>query len=124
MSKSTRRAKPLSPWMSARPDNIDRRFIQVGNSLLLSDKFQKLKSGAQHLYMCMSMEAGGQKDFTFPQSAAKKYGIAPKTLQRNVDTLVKNNFIRKVSGANLRVANQYTFTPAAWKNILQANPPS
>ena len=34
MSKKYKTKVELVPWMSARPDNVENRFIQVGNSLL------------------------------------------------------------------------------------------
>ena len=53
----------IVPWLSARPDNREKRFIQVGDSLLFSDAFQELRVGAKHLYLCMAMESGGKRDF-------------------------------------------------------------
>ena len=72
----TRRGEPLKGWLSALPDCRDRRFIQIGNSLMLSKDFQKLSTGARWLYAAMSMESGGRREFIFPLSAAKKYGMS------------------------------------------------
>lgn len=77
----------IAPWLSARADNVEGRFIQIGNSMLLSREFQKLTVGSRYLYFCMAMEAGGQKNFHFPLSAAKKYGIKPSTFWTYVHEL-------------------------------------
>ncbi len=99
----------LLPWLSAKPDGKEGRFIQVGNSLLLSKSFQSLSSGAQHLYLCMAMESGGRREFIFPLSAAKKYGISSTCLRRQVDELEQSGFLRVECMKSLRVPNVYHF---------------
>lgn len=102
-------------WLSARADLHEDRFIQVGNSLLFSKAFQKLSSGAKYLYFCMAMESGGQREFTFPKSAGKKYSISARSLLREIDELERNGFIKKtVCGRITREANQYSFCEA-WR---------
>ena len=49
MSKKYKTKVELVPWMSARPDNVEKRFIQVGNSLLFNKEFQSLGAGSQML---------------------------------------------------------------------------
>lgn len=56
----------------------------------------------------MSMESGGQREFVFPLSAAKKYGIAEQTLRRHIDELTASGFITVRSGASLRQPNIYS----------------
>ena len=110
-----RKSNPtICPWLSAKPDNKEKRFIQVGNTLLLSPEFQKLGTGARQLYFCMAMESGGKRTFTFPQSAAKKYGFAHTSMRRYVEELVDNGFLDRDSGKRLRIANQYGFSQQ-WK---------
>lgn len=104
----------ILPWLSARADCSEGRFLQLGNSLLLSETFQKLSSGAQVLFLCMSMESGGRREFTFPLSAAKKYGLPPRSFRRYVEELKQRGFIEKQSMANLRQPNEYRFS-LAWK---------
>ena len=112
---SKRRSKPtIVPWLSAKPDHAEKRFIQAGNSLLLSRTFQALGTGSRYLYLCMAMESGGKRTFTFPQSAAKKYGISPASLRRHVDELEAGKFIKVYSGQPTREANRYEFCPE-WK---------
>lgn len=110
----TKHGDTIRPWMSARADCKEGRFIQCGNSLLLSKAFQKLSAGAQIAYLCMSMESGGKKDFIFPLSAAKKYGIPKNSLTRYVHELSEKGFITVQSMANLRQPNEYSFSNQ-WK---------
>jgi predicted transcriptional regulator len=95
MSKKYKTKVELVPWMSARPDNVENRFIQVGNSLLFNKEFQSLGAGSQMLYLCMSMESAGKRKFVFPQAAAKKYKISPSSLRRHVDELEAKGFIQR-----------------------------
>ena len=62
----------IVPALSAKVDNKEKRFIQVGNSLLLSKQFHALSTGSRFLYFCMAMESGGRKNFILPQKDAKK----------------------------------------------------
>lgn len=104
----------LVPWLSARESCKEGRFIQVGNSLLLSKEFQKLHSGSQFTYFAMCMEAGISRYFTFPLGAAKKYGISGKSFRRYVAELEEKGFIKKQSGMNQRKPNRYSFS-FGWK---------
>lgn len=115
MSKK-RSGATLSAWLSARLDCKEGRFIQVGNSLLLSEQFQTLSAGAQLTYLCMTMESGGKREFTFPLTAAKKYGIAKRSLLRYVDELTKAEFITAQSGQCVRQPNLYAFS-MGWKSV-------
>lgn len=112
---SKRRSKPaIVQWLSARSDNRESRFIQVGNSLVLSHEFQDLGVGTRYLYLCMAMESGGKRDFTFPQKAAEKYGIKPSSLWRHIKELEAGKFIKVYSGKPTREPNKYEFCPQ-WK---------
>lgn len=111
------------PWLSSRQDNTEGRFVQLGNSLLLSHKddsglesnlFVTLSPTAKLVYLCMTMEAGGKKNFQFPLSAAKKYGIAQSTLRRSIDELLQAGFIKRQSGRTARLPNNYEFS-LDWK---------
>ena len=110
----------IKSWMSARSDCKEGRFIQVGNSLLLSPRFQGLSPGARFLYLCMAMESGGKRDFTFPLSSAKKYGIAKNSFSRYIKELRDNGFIVVQSMANLRKPNEYAFS-FTWKEEFHLN---
>lgn len=109
----------IRPWLSARPDCKERRFLQIGDSLFFSESFQSLSAGAQMCYLFMAMESAGRRDFIFPLSSAKKYKIAPRSFRRYLTELEEAGFIKKVSLANLRKPNEYAFS-LSWK---EAQPP-
>lgn len=111
--------RPLSPWLSAKSDNQELRFVQVGNSLLFSKAYQSLSAGARHLYICMAMECGGRSTFRFPLGAAPKYGIAGTSFRRYIVELEQHGFIVRESMQNLRKANIYHFS-GEWKGIRTA----
>ena len=112
--KAAKNAK-ISPFMSENADCKEGRFLQVGNSLLLSAKFQSLTASAIHLYICMAMESAGRIDFVFPLKAAKKYGFSATTFRSKVTELQEQGFIKLVSsGKCIRKANQYRFD-FSWK---------
>ena len=104
----------LLPHLSAKADNREKRFIQVGNSLLLSKQFHALSTGSRFLYFCMAMECGKMDKFIFPQKAAKKYGIAPSSLRKHINELEAARFIRVYSGKPTREPNRYEFCQG-WK---------
>ena len=109
MSKKYKTKVELVAWMSAMPDNVEKRFIQVGNTLLFNKTFMSLTVGCRYTYFCMSMESGGKRKFIFPQAAAKKYKISPTSLRRHVDELEAKGFIKVYSGKATREPNRYEF---------------
>lgn len=122
MSKKKTVYDGITAWMSAKADNKEKRFIQVGNSLLLSKEFQKLGVGARCLYMCMAMESAGKRGFEFPLSSAKKYGFGNSTLRRYIAELEEAKFITVNSMKNVRRPNEYAFS-LEWKGIQPLRPP-
>ena len=72
MSRAGKKHNLMRPWLSANVDCKDGRFIQVGNSFLLSKRVQALSAGARITYLCMAMESGGKPTFEFPKAAAEK----------------------------------------------------
>lgn len=109
-----RKKKPLIPWLSARNDNIEKRFIQIGASLFSSNQFLQLSPGAKYTYLAMAMHAGGKRTFTFPTQEAGKNGIKKSSFWNYVTELEKGGFIIRRSNKNLRLANEYEFCDA-WK---------
>ena len=117
MSTSRRKAgATLQPWLTARADCREKRFIQVGNSLLLSHRFWRLSAGARYCYLCMAMEAGPRREFCLPKSAAKKYGIPHSSLCRYIRELEAGGWIEVRSMKILRKPNEYRFA-LKWKGI-------
>lgn len=109
MSRS-RKSDTIKPWLSARGDCKEGRFIQAGNSFMLSGAVHGLTDGAKWTYLSMCMECGGRRDFKFPLSAASKYGISSSSLRRHINELKKKGFIKVGSNANLRKPNDYCFS--------------
>lgn len=101
----TARNVEIRPWLSRNADGKEGRFVQVGNSLLLSKEFQTLTSGARLLYLCMTMESGGKREFTFTHGAGKKYGVAPSSYDRYVKDLQERKFIERLEDTD--TAPQY-----------------
>lgn len=116
-----RKAPAISPWLSARADNVEKRFIQVGDTLLMDKTFQVLSPGARTLYCCMAMECGGRRDFLFPRACALKYGFAEKSFRRYVAELEARGFLLRHSMKTLRRPNEYSFS-FVWKGIRPAPP--
>lgn len=108
----------ILPWLSAKVDNREGRFLQAGNSLFLSKSFQNLSTGARWLYLSMSIEAGGKRDFAFTHSAARKFGVSPSSYDRFLKELKDGGFIEKVEDENLTqyAPGRYRFS-LGWKGI-------
>ena len=106
----------IRPWLSAKQDSKEGRFLQIGNSLLLSDQFHELSNGAKVLYICMAMESGGRQEFQFSQAAAGKYGFAPTSFDRSKKELIQAGcIILKSSGRLTREKNEYAFPTDRFK---------
>ena len=109
----------MLPWLSARPDNKEGRFLMVGNSLLLSKKFQDLSAGARCLYVAMGLEAGGQRQFVFPRATSLKYGFSESSSIRYIKELVTAGFIEVTAcGRFSRTPNCYRFS-FSWKGVVE-----
>ncbi|MDL2300397.1 hypothetical protein LJC01_01990 [Clostridiaceae bacterium OttesenSCG-928-D20] len=105
----------ILPWLSARHDCKEGRFIQVSNSLRLSKKYQCLSHGARGLFLDMALESGGKRQFIFPKSAAEKYGYTYQTFRRCLDELKEKQFITCIEDNHTtRKPNIYEFN-LCWK---------
>lgn len=110
------RKQPLLPWVTATSDGLEGRFIQIGNTLLLSKTFLALNGNAQLLYIRMVNEAGGHREFTFTRTDAKKYGMVGNSFASSLRELKGNGFIECAeNNANLRKPNVYRFCDR-WKS--------
>jgi hypothetical protein len=109
----------IRPWLSASADCKEKIFTMIGNSLLLSETFQKLTPGAKMLYITMTLQSAGRRDFEFPNATAHRYGFADKSFRRYVAELAAAGFITVVSGRTVRQPNLYSFS-LEWK---QRRPP-
>lgn len=107
----------IRPWLSAKADCRENRFLQLGNSLLLSKAFQELSSGAQVLYLCACLESGGRRQFTFPARSMRKYGLSVRSGQRHISELVEKGFVSCVSSGKItRTDSEYEFS-LQWKKV-------
>lgn len=86
----------LKPWLSGKLDNRDKRFIQVGASLLQSTAFKSLNYASRILYLCLANDAGKENSVEFSHSAAKRYGFPPSTFDRSIKELIAAGFIERV----------------------------
>ncbi|MCC8129215.1 MAG: hypothetical protein LIO51_04665 [Clostridiales bacterium] len=116
--KSGRQKGELLPWLSAKPDNIDRRFLQVGNSVMLSKTLQSLSAGARWLYFALSMEAAGKREVLFTHSSAQKYGIPGSSFDRQILELKWAGFVESVPDENQAQysPNRFKFC-YSWKGV-------
>lgn len=107
---------PLKAWLSANTDCRDGRFIQIGNSLLLSKAFQSLTASAQLAYLALCMEAGGKSMVQLSHSGAKKYGISSSTFDRCMKQLLEGGFVDMLEDDNRAqfATNVYRFS-SRWK---------
>ena len=101
MAKS-QSSKPLKRWLTASSDCREKRFVQIGNTLLFDKKFASLSVGARYLYILAANEAAGSRDFQFPALKMKALGITE---------LIDAGFVELVrSGRNTRTPNDYRFS--------------
>jgi len=100
----------MLPWLSAAVQFRERRFIQVGTSLLHSKRFQALSIGARYLLFCMAMDAGKNMIFEFPKGSGMRYGIPYASHSRYIAELIEHKFlVLKQSGRQTFHKNVYAF---------------
>lgn len=106
----------ILPWLSANHPPSDKRFIQIGNSLLLSKKYQALHDTSRTLYECLAMESGGKRFVKLSRrQAEKKYGIKEATYTRAKKELIEKGFIRIKDNTGRYETNCFEFIDD-WKN--------
>lgn len=91
--KSSKPTYKLPYWCAGTADSTEPIFIQMGATLMQHPAFLALTSSDRWCYQCMILEAKGKPDFQFSRRTAENYGIANRTLIRNVEALVKAGFI-------------------------------
>ena len=107
---------PIAAWLSAKPDCREGRFIQVGNSLLLSKEFQALTASAKLTYLALCMEAGGKSMVKLSHSGAEKYGLSSSSFDRSIKQLLACGFLEQLEDDNRAqfATNVYRFS-YRWK---------
>ena len=110
---------PFPAWQTCKPTGIEERYIRLGNSQMLHPATMGLSDKAARIYNYMLLEAGGNREFTFPRS--KYIRISSISAFKNAkDELISKGFIKeKQNNKNLRKPNIYEFSDA-WK---QYEPP-
>lgn len=111
--------KPLPIWATAKPDGIERRFVQIGASFLCAGQVKNLPPNAFRVYVYMMMQSGGAIEFEMPHKAYQGF-ISKPSFIKAIDELMTAGFIDVVqNGHNLRKPNRYRFS-VGWKD---ENPP-
>ena len=114
---SRRKITPFAQWETLNSDGIEKRYIRIANTQLVSTAMRSLSNSAFRIYTNMRMESGGNITFTFPYSKYKSYMTRP-TFEKAVNDLADAGFIEVVQrNANLRKANVYRFC-AGWKQFV------
>ena len=107
---------PLKPWETKTADGIEKRYIRLGDTLLMSSAVKGLSSSAFRVYVYMCVESGGHSHFTFPHSKYKNFMSKP-TFFSALKELVNAGLVDVVSrNKNLRTANDYAFSNR-WKTL-------
>lgn len=113
--------KPSKPtyklpyWCAGTTDSTEPIFIQMGATLMQHPAFLALTTTDRWCYQCMILEAKGKPTFQFSRRTAENYGIANRTLIRNVEALVKAGFIDiEASRRSNRSKTNYRFS-VRWK---------
>lgn len=105
---------PFPPWITAKMNGEEARYIRLGNSLLMNPAMLNLSPSAFQIYTYMLLESGGRQQFEFPYS---KYGriMSKPTFQRAKRELVSAGFIEVIrSNQNIRTPSEYRFSES-WK---------
>ena len=104
----------LPPWASAAPGGDERRFIQLGVSLLDHPKFIALKPGDQILYIRMKQHADPRPEFEMPRQVYAKFTDS-KAFANSLEHLVSAGFVEVVANNYcIRKPNVYRFS-TRWK---------
>lgn len=114
MSSSRSHPKGVQAFWLSYTNATNEPFTQFGVSLPQSEPFQRLSNPSKLVYLYMALEAKGNKQFEFPLSVAKKYGVSNSTLRRSVEELKGAGFIQSVSGKSSRTPTSYEFSKS-WK---------
>lgn len=107
---------PFPPWQTKKPDGIEKRYVRLGNSLLLDANCMALSGNAFRLYVYSLLEAEGKIEFEMPHRKYIKLMTKP-TFIKSRDELIEKGFIEVAqNNANLRKANVYRFSDQ-WKAV-------
>lgn len=108
----------IKPWLSSDKSCVEGRFIQVGNSWMMSKPLQVLTANARLLMLYMAMESGPSRRFAFTHSTAEKYGLSASTFDDAKKQLLQIGYIRIVNNEdyNQYKPNEFEFM-SGWKDL-------
>ncbi len=105
---------PFQPWESKADNGVEKRYIRLGNSQMVSEAMRGLSPSAFKIYCYMRIESAGKQEFRFPHCKYQSYMSKP-TFFRARDELVTQGFIEIFqNNRNRRQANVYRFSEK-WK---------
>ncbi len=115
MGGKRRKGYRISPWASGTLDGAEPHYLQVGVKLFEHPVFQSLTPLQRYLYLCMLHDAEGRKEFVFPNSRIKHFGMKNTAARDGIEVLIQKGFIvRLFSGKATREKSGYAFSQA-WK---------
>lgn len=116
MRYGTDKKDSVQPWETKNTDGIEKRYIRLGNTQMVSEVMRKLSSSAFKTYVYMKLESGGNKEFKFPHTKYSSYMSKP-TFFKALKELEDKGFIDVVQhNKNLRISNVYAFSDR-WKTL-------
>lgn len=71
----------------------DKHFARLFKTMLYSEAFTSMPSGAKALLPYMVLASNGKAKFTFPFTAYTQIGMDKKTFHRNKEVLLDHGFI-------------------------------
>ncbi len=115
VGRKRKKGYTIVPWLSGREDCKEPHYIQVGVTLFEHPAFQALSPVQRYLYLCMTHDAEGRREFTFSKARFCKYGISNSAARDGINVLIKKGFIvRLYSGQATREKSGYAFSNQ-WK---------
>ena len=98
-------------WLTAKDNQQETRFIQVGNSLVFNENYKALSVGARYFYLLCAIESGRERHFQFPASKMKALGVSIRTARNYIEELKAAGFIECTqNGKCARQPNDYQFS--------------
>lgn len=117
MAKRYKSKHCIIPWLTAKIDCREPKYIQCGVTLFEHPSFKRLTPAQRCLYLAMCMDAGVHQEFTFSKARIEHYGFSYATGRDAIDALIAGGFITKIySGQVTREKNGYAFSEQ-WKLI-------
>lgn len=109
---------PFPSYQTRAPDGMEKRYIRLGDTLLLSAAMLSLRHLSFRIYVNMMLEAGGKAEFEFPYHKYKEY-CSKDGFKNAVSELLQKGFIEVIENNKHRCKpNLYRFSDK-WKNWIK-----